>query len=482
MKNTKNMKKWMAGVLLMTTLGCSAPLGAAETVLTVDRNKSYQTIESFGASGAWWSQYVGGWDDAYKDEGISAREKIAQLLYDREKGIGLTCYRYNMGAGSADSGKGDYSDPHRRAQNFEIAPGEYDWDKDQNAVWMMQQAVKNGAEEIVLFFNSPIERLTKNGMAHLTKGTKSNIAPEHYAAFAVYACDVAEHFIDLGLPIRFLSPINEPQWEWVGGQEGCHYEPTEIANVYIAFLKEMQSREKLTGVELSGPESGEWGGKTTQYVSALLGNQTLAPHFTTVDCHSYWSNTQSKVSFRNWMNLQYPDVKIRMSEWCEMVNGSDYTMDSAIHLAQTLAEDLTILNAVSWQTWVAVAPGGYRDGLIYVTETNHAMVPLKRLWAFGNYTRYIRPGFTRVDIAGGEEYSAVAFAGEEEGKKKLAVVLINDSAEAKPIRLTGDFGDFEGIVAYETSANYDLYKITERVSNTAFTLSPQSVTTILFSE
>ena len=29
-----------------------------------------------------------------------------------------------------------------------------------------------------------------------------------------------------------------------------------------------------------------------------------------------------------------PDVKIRMSEWCEMVNGTDLTMDSAIHLAQ----------------------------------------------------------------------------------------------------------------------------------------------------
>ena len=51
-----------------------------------------------------------------------------------------------------------------------------------------------------------------------------------------------------------------------------------------------------------------------------------------------------------------------------MVNGSDVTMDSAIHLAQEIAEDLRILSVVSWQNWVAVAPGGYRDGLIYIDE------------------------------------------------------------------------------------------------------------------
>ncbi len=34
------------------------------------------------------------------------REDIAALLFDREKGIGLTCYRYNLGAGSAESKNG----------------------------------------------------------------------------------------------------------------------------------------------------------------------------------------------------------------------------------------------------------------------------------------------------------------------------------------------------------------------------------------
>ena len=90
--------------------------------LTVDLNKKHQVLESFGTSGCWWSQYVGGWDNEYKDTGKSVRDEIAMLLFDKDYGIGLTSYRYNVGAGSADSGKGTYYDPHRRAESFETAP------------------------------------------------------------------------------------------------------------------------------------------------------------------------------------------------------------------------------------------------------------------------------------------------------------------------------------------------------------------------
>ena len=238
-------------------------------------------------------------------------------------------------------------------------------------------------------------------------------------------------------------------------------------------------------MELSGPESGEWGGQTTRYVSALLNNLKLKEHLQAVDCHSYWTDRSTKVSFRNWMNLQYPDVKLRMSEWCEMVNGSDFSMDSAIVLAKTLAEDLTVLDVVSWSTWVGVAPGGYHDGLMYAAENGAgdiSLVPLKRLWAYGNYTRYVRPGFVRVDIGGGDAFSAVAFTGEENGKKQLVVVVVNDQYEAVDIKLNGSFAQYNRIVAYETSANRDLLQTTERVANTAFTLTPRSVTTFVFSE
>jgi len=460
--------------------------GAIE--VKINLSEKHQIIESFGTSGCWWSQYVGGWDNEYKDTGRSVRDEIAMLLFDREYGIGLSSYRYNLGAGSADSGKGKYNDPHRRAQSFETAPFTYNWNKDANAVWFMRKAVELGVEEIIMFSNSPLERLTMNGTAQVTKGSKENILPENYEDFARYVMDVAEHFVEEGIPVKYISPINEPQWEWTEGQEGCHYEPAKIPKLYRAFLTELNSRPALEGVALSGPESGEWKGDATLYTSALLNDSVLGSYFDTIDNHSYWSDTASKVAFKRWMDANYPEVKLRMSEWCEMVNGSDVTMDSAFELARVLQEDLTVLDVVSWQNWVGVAPGGYRDGLIYVNEGKKTLNPLKRLWGYGNYSKFIRPGYQRVEVSDSslKEYKPVAFTGtNDEGKKELVLVVINESDANKKLLLDIQGAvEYTDISVYETSESSNLDRITNEKYGVgdAVEVGKQSITTIILSE
>ena len=474
----------LISILLLIVLVTSVPAMAAET-LTIDESVTHQTLESFGTTGCWWSQYAGLWDSKFQNTMRTNRSRIATLLFDPTYGIGLTGYRYNLGAGSADSRLGNYWDEYRRAQSFEVEPGVYDWTKDEGAQWFLNEAVRLGVDEVTLFFNSPIERLTISGYAQLTKGSTSNIEPENYAEWAKYACDVTEYFISQGVPVKFLSPINEPQWAWDDGQEGCHYEPSQITGVYLAFLEEMQKRPALAGVELSGPESGEWGGQTTQYVSAILENETLRAHFKQIDNHSYWSNAQSKISFKNFMDVYYPDVKIRQSEWCEMVNGTDLTMDSAITQSREIYEDLTILDAVAWCSWVAVSPGGYRDGLIHATENGAgeiSIVPLKRLWAYGNYSRFIRPGFVRVDAKGATDASPVAFTGERNGKRQLVIVLINGEYSSQFIELAGDFSAYSTMEIHETSTARDLAKTYSGAVKTDVTLPMQSVITIVLSE
>lgn len=456
------------------------------SIITIDENKKYQTIESFGTSGAWWSQYVGGFTKDPYGDGIATRDAIAALLFDREKGIGLTCYRYNLGAGSVESKNGTFWDNHRRAQCFETEPGVYDFTKDANAVWFLNKAVELGVEEVVLFCNSPLVRLTDNGLPHMTEGgSKKNLSKENYPAFAKYCMDVAEHFVEEGIPVKFISPINEPQWDWYNGQEGCHYEPSEIPGVYLAFLDELESRPALERVKLSGPESGEWKGKAQSYTSAILNNERLAEHFDAIDNHSYWSSSTDKQAFKNWMTVKYPDVKIRTSEWCEMVNGSDVTMDSAYHIAQEIANDLRILDVVSWQNWVGVAPGGYRDGLIYIDEASQKFRALKRLYSYGNYSRYVRPGYTRVELTTStnkqEEMLPTAFVGiGDGGKEELVMVFINESTSDQEFVIKGIEG-YDHIAMYVTSDDYDLectldkdYTVKDPV-----TVSKRSVTTVV---
>ncbi|MCR5584845.1 MAG: hypothetical protein K6F63_05345, partial [Lachnospiraceae bacterium] len=244
--------------------------------IKIDEGVSFQTWESFGASGAWWAQYVGGWDKKNKYSEVTPRDDLATLLFDKEKGIGLSSFRYNLGAGSADTGKGKYSDPHRRAQCFETAPGVYDWSKDANAVWFIQKAAElNKDIDIILFCNSPLERLTRTGTAQSLKNSTTNINPDKYDDFANYCFDVAEHFKELGIPVTEISPINEPQWEWLDGQEGMHLNEEAIVGIMETFVNEIKNRPALADVMISGPESGEWGGKTKDYINAMMKSPVL---------------------------------------------------------------------------------------------------------------------------------------------------------------------------------------------------------------
>lgn len=457
--------------------------------VTINENKTYQTIESFGTSGAWWSQYVGGFTENANDTGVSCREAIATLLFDLGKGIGLTCYRYNLGAGSADSRKGTFWDVNRRAQSFERSAGVYDFGKDANAVWFLKRAVELGVEEVVFFCNSPLERLTVNGLAHMTEGDcKVNIQPENYRAFAAYCMDVTEHFREEGIPVKFLSPINEPQWDWYNGQEGCHFEPEQLRDLYIAFLDELERRPVLADLKLSGPESGEWKGQAQAHTRAILEDERLYSHFDSIDNHSYWTKRIDKRIYKSWMNALYPKVKLRTSEWCEMVHGSDYTMDSAFHLAQEIADDLRILDVVSWQNWVAVAPGGYRDGLIYIDATNQKFSALKRLWSFGNYSRYVRPGYVRVDIRTStkaqEGMLPTAFTGTNEaGEEELVMIFINDGVLDQKFQLKG-CESYDRIAYYETSDQRDLECVWkgEYTADTPIVIPMRTVTTIVLTK
>jgi O-glycosyl hydrolase len=445
----------------------------------IDTTERYQTVESFGASGAWWAQNVGGWTDKMSG-GTETREYIARLLYDPVEGIGLTCFRYNIGAGSANGRAGDISDPCRRAETFEVSPGEYDWERDKNAVWFMRRAVELGADEIVMFVNSPPVRLTASGLAHAKKNQsdKSNLPRENYGEFAKVTLDIVEHFVSEGLPVKFVSPINEPQWDWDGGQEGCHYDADEAVDVLAAFAGELSSRPALADVELSAPEGGEWKNATLTLCSRILKDERLAGVIKTLDNHSYWSDADDKRSFARFMEARFPGVGLRCSEWCEMVNGRDMTMDSALNLALCIHEDMTILNCASWQYWIAVSCYDYRDGLIYVSMNTHKVSVPKRLWAMGNYSRYIKRGYVRVgcslDAAG---VSSSAYLGPD----GLVAVFVNTGAIDANIDFSGVPSEYSRVSVIVTDKTRDLERTYygELLPTTAVVVPRCSVTTVV---
>jgi chloramphenicol 3-O-phosphotransferase len=98
----------------------------------------------------------------------------------------------------------------------------------------------------------------------------------------------------------------------------------------------------------------------------------------------------------------FPEVPFAMTEWCEMVGGRDAGMDSALTLARTVHSDLTLAGVRAWQYWIAVSRYDYHDGLLYTDYVGpgdeESIQQTQRLWALGNYSRFLRPGARRIGL------------------------------------------------------------------------------------
>lgn len=435
--------------------------------IIIKPSEKLQTIDGFGASAAWWAQDVGGWED-------DKRERIVRLLFNKEEGIGLSIYRYNIGAGLADN----IQDPWRTAETFEVSPGVYDWSRDANAIWVMKAAQAEGVELFVAFVNSPPARMTVSGLTTGGSG-KSNLSPEMYDDFAQYMVDIVQHLQDdEGIPVGWISPVNEPQWGWSyeNGQEGSHYGPAEVLEVTRALLRAIDKNQ--LDVEVTVFESGEWK-KSQVYIDKLLKDPEVAPQLGHISIHSYWSKAEDKKPIINFVERNFPGTHIWMAEWTEMKEGRDTGMDSALVMANTIHEDLTLANVTSWQYWIAVSRYFYRDGLIYVNLSDRSIVETKRLWTMGNYSRYIRPGFVRIG-AGTRDGDLSVSAYQSPDDSQFVVVVINNDKEPMATSVAGIPSEFTHVEQYETSDQHDLGQVFSGDLPDLFTFPSESVTTLIY--
>jgi hypothetical protein len=124
-------------------------------------------------------QKVGAWS-------VANRSRIADLLFSQTDGIGLSCWRFNIGAGI----NAKITNPWRTAETFEVAPGEYDWTRQTNEQWFLRAAKLRGVEQFLAFVNSPPRRLTRNGLTFCDpdNGT-TNLKPGAEREYAVYLAD-----------------------------------------------------------------------------------------------------------------------------------------------------------------------------------------------------------------------------------------------------------------------------------------------------
>lgn len=115
-----------------------------------------QTFTGIGGSGAWWP------NDLYRFP-EATRQNLSALLFS-QNGLGLSSYRYNIGAGGVN-----VSNPTRAPETFYVSPGVYNFTKDPQGVYFLNAASQNRVPSLTAFANSAPAQLT-SGKASCNSG------------------------------------------------------------------------------------------------------------------------------------------------------------------------------------------------------------------------------------------------------------------------------------------------------------------------
>ncbi|MDE6490061.1 MAG: xylanase, partial [Muribaculaceae bacterium] len=398
----------------------------------IDPDTEFQTIDCFGASDAWSMNTIGLWPE-------ERRQAVADLLFSlntdasgQPEGIGLSMWRFNIGAGSEYQGDSSLINQGTRTECMLMPDGSFDPMRQAGQRNFLTMARRHGVEHFLGFFNSPPVNYTINGLATNTgRDGTFNLRPEHYGDFARFMADVVESLQKTdSVTLDYICPVNEPDgsWNWLGPkQEGTPATNREVARIARLAAAEMTGRNLPTRILINessdyrcmtGIHQTDW--QRGNHISTFFNPDSTATYLgdtpgieRMMAAHSYWTNTPVdkmggyRTALRDSM-ARY-GVKLWQTELCIMGNDTeigggvpyDRTMKTALYIARVIHHDLVMADASSWQWWRAVG-GNYRDGLLMRYRPDGAecdtIVDSKLLWTLGNYSRFIRPGYRRIDL------------------------------------------------------------------------------------
>ena len=514
------MKNWISIFMALLFLtGCApmtdtkgetnAPTSCAPTEVFNDENRTIFTIdptklspfnngkfEGWGTSLCWWANRIG-----YSDV---LAQKAADLLFNAETGLGMNIARYNIGGGD---------DPtHRHITRtdsmmpgfwvLDEATGEpvFDGTQDENQRNVLLRAMAACGSSFIVeaFSNSPPYYMTESGCSSgAFSAGQNNLRADQVEAFAQYLAQVALYYKEnYGVTFQSLSPMNEPNtayWEaFSPKQEGCHFSPGESQSAILVATKKALEEKGLGNILLVGTDE-------TSTVLAASSFQRLSEEakaaLSRIDTHTY------KVG--KFEQLQALAAENGKNLWMSEVDGdgalgkNSGEMGAGLWLANKMISDIQGLMPSAWILWQGIdnhiSSEGYMGnqdsgapdlsrgywGLTVVDHDNQEIYLTKKYYAFGQLSRYIRPGYRILTTT---DYGVLAAYSEEEQKLVIVVVNVEETDREVGFSLAGfcyDGGTAQVIRTSQEENWAELPNIPVQKDMLRAVLAPYSITTFV---
>ncbi len=483
----------LAGLLLMT--GCG---GANSGNISVDSKDSSQTqetkeqdmkkepgydklisidyenrvktndgvFEGFGTALCWWANRIGDSDKLAEDS--------ARLFYSSE-GLDFNILRYNIGGGD-DPTHNHIKRSDSNMPGFLYPDGnggyKYDFTADYRQLKVLKKCYDAATDPYVeVFSNSAPYFMTISGCTGGAENpNENNLKPECYEDFAKYLADVSKYINnDLGIKVKSVSPINEPDTNYWGAmsekQEGAHMDPGEAQSKIIVDTRNAFDAAGLKDVIVAASDE-------TSTASAMNSYQKYTPEakeaLGRLSTHTYITSAikslgalRKKEGFNMWMSEVDGDGSI----------GTDSKeMGSALWMAEKIITDINDLKPSAWVMWQVINSfiskdgfnGNPDSGMVDVNKgfwgatvadcDKEEIILTQKYYAIGQFSKFIRPGSTL--IVTGEDTSLAAY---DKNAGTLTIVAVNDKKEDKSFAF-----DIKG---FDTNGNVKVIRTSGSIAN-----------------
>jgi glucuronoarabinoxylan endo-1,4-beta-xylanase len=411
-----------------TTGGACTPGTATSGSVSVNTCTLHQNMDGFGAADTWAGP-------------LTAAQNT--LFWDPTNGIGLSILRIGIDVNGTPLGSGAYSDA-MAANKFGV--------KVWGAPWSPPAADKsNNSEDNGGTLNTSAYTSWANVLAGFATTFKSK------TGFALYA----------------VSAQNEP--DFTASYASCIYSGAQM----VAFIQTLGPALHAAGTKLLAAEpdswSNLWGGDN--FGNDILNDATAKGLVDIMATHDYGHKSDSVTT------RPAPPAGMTMPLWeTEMSDETAADVDIAhgIQVATWIYAGVTTGGASAWHYWWLINSNTDGEGLLQMggDTTN----PPKRLYTMGNFSKFVRPGYARVDVSGTIPAGLLVSAFKNPADGTIVVVAINPNTGSTtlPVYLSGS--SVAQVTPYVTSASQNLAAGTAiAVSGSSFSasLAGQTVTTFV---
>ncbi len=413
-----------ASTTLLTVTGLSvaapaSPALAADTA-TINGATTYQTIAGFGASEAF------GEAATVMNASSSVQTQALGLLYSPTSGAGLTILRNEI---SADSGgtiePNNPGGPSATPNYVSLAS----INQDQGQLWFAQQIKQRFGVSNVFAdaWSAPgfmkTNNSTSNGGQVCGVPGASCSSGDWRQAYANYLVQYARDYAAAGVPLSYIGPSNEPDYS--AGYDSMTMSGSQMASILDVLGPAVRSSGLSTQVECCAATGWPVSGN---YASAIEADPTALADTAVLTSHGYSGAPTTPMS--GWTKPTWETEWSTFESWDPAWD--DGTDASGLTWAQHIYQGLTGANLSAFLYWwgsTTPSENGDNEGLVLVNGST--VTASGRLWAFGNYSRYVHPGAVRIGATSSN--SAVELAAFKNTDGTVAVVALNTGSAADPV-------------------------------------------------